>query len=189
MLTGKPSSLCDRNNHDWAPSQYLGHQSVEKLDIQRYPRVNEREEKQRRSECAAALSALSAQTTRAELEESMTIAESQMDSWETKNTNKSRIVEMETEVHRLTAENIALKATLKEIRMDEHSLVNDNYRVLFYTSLPNWMLLSAVFNLVQPFLCKSSNCMVKIWQTDLKISINRLFHGYSYVFLMCCIIG
>ena len=71
---------------------------MEKLDTQQCSRVNEREEKRKRSECAAALLASSPQTTRAKLGVSMDTAKSQMDSCEKEtqtNTDMSQIVEMD----------------------------------------------------------------------------------------------
>ncbi|XP_046862047.1 uncharacterized protein LOC124455458, partial [Xenia sp. Carnegie-2017] len=50
FVTGKPSALTDQTNPDWAPSQNLGHTYVEKVDVDRYARISERNEKRKRSE-------------------------------------------------------------------------------------------------------------------------------------------
>ena len=54
---GKPSSIYDKDNPDWAPSQKLGYDcnKVKESSQERYNRAQERVEKRRRSEGAIAL--------------------------------------------------------------------------------------------------------------------------------------
>ncbi|XP_046857605.1 uncharacterized protein LOC124451005 [Xenia sp. Carnegie-2017] len=47
FVTGKPSALTDQTNPDWAPSQNLGHTYVEKVDVDRYARISERNENEK----------------------------------------------------------------------------------------------------------------------------------------------
>jgi hypothetical protein len=160
--TDKPSSLRDKTNPDWAPSQYLGCQLDEENDIQQhFPGNGLEEERERLSDSSEALLALSGHGQTGEAVESTDTAERQINSNTCEqevqtNMAMKEIEDIETEIGRLTAEKGALKAKLKEMSLDEEAFMNDNKRVLFYTGLPNWMLLSAVFNLVQPFLSQSA---------------------------------
>ena len=66
---GKPSSIYDKDNPDWAPSQKLGYDcnKVKESSQERYNQAQERVEKRRRSEGAIALMELS----KAAMEETM----------------------------------------------------------------------------------------------------------------------
>ncbi|XP_022808109.1 uncharacterized protein LOC111345105 [Stylophora pistillata] len=69
FISGKPSSIYDKDNPDWAPSQKLGYDcnKVKESSQERYNRAQERVEKRRRSEGAIALMELS----KAAMEETM----------------------------------------------------------------------------------------------------------------------
>ena len=62
-FVGKPSSIYDKENPDWAPTQKLSYdfQRVTASTQERYNRSQERNEKRRRSEGAIALMELSKQ--------------------------------------------------------------------------------------------------------------------------------
>ncbi|XP_022791500.1 uncharacterized protein LOC111330813 [Stylophora pistillata] len=61
FISGKPSSIYDKENPDWAPNQNLGYdfRGVSVTSNERYERSQGRIEKRRRSECASALLELS----------------------------------------------------------------------------------------------------------------------------------
>ena len=65
IFLGKPASIYDTTNPDWAPSQKLGYnyQGVSESSQKRHERSKERVEKRRRSDCASALLELSNQST------------------------------------------------------------------------------------------------------------------------------
>ena len=69
IFLSKPSSIYDKDNPDWAPSQKLGYDcnKVKESSQERYNRAQERVEKRRRSEGAIALLELS----KATMEETM----------------------------------------------------------------------------------------------------------------------
>ncbi|XP_078382409.1 uncharacterized protein LOC144665109, partial [Oculina patagonica] len=140
FITGKPSSIYDKNNPDWAPSQNLGHdyQKVTPESQERYNRTQERNEKRRRSESAFALLELSKPSTTEEQ------ANTYIDGSNCKACQTDITAEYFTETlenaARLEKENASLKEKLKLNSLCKDSFEEDNEKVLFYTGLPNWML-------------------------------------------------
>ena len=74
---GKPSSIYDKDNPDWAPSQKLGSDciKVKESSQERYNRARERVEKRRKSEGAIALMELSKATMEETMDASVTVEE------------------------------------------------------------------------------------------------------------------
>ena len=74
---GKPSSIYDKDNPDWAPSQKLGYDcnKVTESSQERYNWAQERVEKWRRSEGAIALLELSKATMKETMDTGVTVEE------------------------------------------------------------------------------------------------------------------
>ncbi|XP_046856171.1 uncharacterized protein LOC124449281 [Xenia sp. Carnegie-2017] len=174
FATGKPSALTDQTNPDWAPSQNLGHTYVEKVDVDRYARISERNEKRKRSESIeTVLSAVTQSTLTNHLVDeehgatSASLSESESNNkYSQTELSLDKITAMKSEINRLTQENLELKNKISDVTLDEKSFLNDDEKVLFYTGLPNWKILSATLEL--------------IWLIDLETSTRELYQEFSY---------
>ena len=156
---GKPSSIFDKNNPDWAPSQNLGHdyQKVTATSQERYNRTQERNEKRRRSGSAFAFLELSKPST-TEDQANTYIDESNCKACQTDITAEYFTETLEND-ERLEKENASLKEKLKLNSLCKESFEEDNEKVLFYTGLPNWMVLLCVFNFVKDLLQSSKGVL------------------------------
>ena len=69
-----------------------------------------------------------------------------------------------------------LKDKLNHVSLDEDSLKDDDERVLFYTGLPNWQILSSILCLIFGSLSQSATCVLSPFQqlllTLMKLRIN-----------------
>ena len=146
-FSGKPSTIYDKNNPDWAPSQNLGYdfRGVSVTSRARYERTQGRSEKRRRSECASALLDLSCHQPSDEIEdvdEDLSLIED------------STVKDCQTDITGdyitgLEKENTSLKEKLKMSSLNEDSFKGDNEKVLFYTGLPKWSLLLCLFDFLK----------------------------------------
>ena len=92
---GKPSSIYDKDNPDWAPSQKLGYDcnKVTESSQERYNRAQERVEKRRRSEGAIALLELSKATMEETMDTGVTVEESNCKACQTETGATARVPE------------------------------------------------------------------------------------------------
>ncbi|XP_046860953.1 uncharacterized protein LOC124454191 [Xenia sp. Carnegie-2017] len=194
FVTGKPSALTDQTNPDWAPSQNLGHTYVEKVDVDRYARISERNEKRKRSESIeTVLSAVTQSTLTTHLVDeehgatSASLSESESNNkYSQTELSLDKITAMKIEINRLTQENLELKNKISDMTIDEKSFLNDDEKVLFYTGLPSWKILSATLELVRPYLMHSPKCSLSPFRelllTVMKLRLNLTGEDLAYRF-------
>ena len=137
-MLGKPSSVYEKDNPDWAPSQKLGYDynKVTESSQERYNRAQERVEKRRRSEGAITLMELSKTTMEEIMDAGVTVEELNCKACQTDITDVYSTELMEN-AETLKKENAALKERLKQNSPSQGSFEEDNDEVLFYTELPN----------------------------------------------------
>ena len=150
---GKPSSIYDKDNPDWAPSQKLGYDcnKVKESSQERYNRAQERVEKRGRSEGAIALMELSKATMEETMDAGVTVEELNCKACQTDITSEY-FTELIQNEETLKKENAALKEQLKQNSLSQDSFEEDNDTVLFCTGLPNWTLVLCIFNFVKDLL-------------------------------------
>jgi hypothetical protein len=79
------------------------------------------------------------------------------------------------ESERLLQENLGLKQKLQGNSLNEAWLKDDDEKVLFYTGLPNWLVLLTVFDLIKNFLSHSAkSCLTPFQQLLLTLMRLRL---------------
>ena len=107
---GKPSSIYDKDNPDWAPSQKLGYDcnKVKESSQERYNRAQERVEKRRRSEGAIALMELSKTAMEETMDAGVTVEELNCKACQTDITSEY-FTELIQNEETLKKENAALK--------------------------------------------------------------------------------
>ena len=146
-FSGKPSTIYDKNNPDWAPNQNLGYdfRGVSVTSHERYERTQGRSEKRRRSECASALLDLSCHQSSDEIgnvdEDASLFEDSTVKGCQTDITGDY--------ITGLEKENTSLKEKLKMSSLNEDSFKGDNEKVIFYTGLPKWSLLLCLFDFLK----------------------------------------
>ena len=150
---GKPSSIYDKDNPDWAPSQKLGYDcnKVTESSQERYNRAQDRVAKRRRSEAAIALMELSKPTMEETMDTGVTVEELNWKAFQTYITSEYFTELIENE-EKLIKENAALKEQLKQNSLSQDSFEEDHDKVLFYTGLPNLTLVLCMFNFVKDLL-------------------------------------
>ena len=134
---GKPSSIYDKDNPDWAPSQKLGYDcnKVKESSQEKYNRAQERVEKRQKSEGAIALLELSKATMEETVDVGVTVEELNCKACQTDITTEY-FTELIQNEETLKKENAALKEQLKQNSLSQDSFKEDNDKVLFYTGLP-----------------------------------------------------
>ena len=128
---GKPSSIYDKDNPDWAPSQKLGYDcnKVKESSQDRYNRAQERVEKRRRSEGAIALMELSKATMEETVDVGVSVEELNCKACQTDITSEY-FTELIQNEETLKKENAALKEQLKQNSLSQDSFKEDNDKVL-----------------------------------------------------------
>lgn len=66
-----------------------------------------------------------------------------------------------------------MKKQLKDNTLDEEWLKNNDEKVLFYTGLPNWLILISVFSLIKDYPFQSPKCVFNTFQQFL-LTLMRL---------------
>ncbi|CAH3164799.1 unnamed protein product, partial [Pocillopora meandrina] len=124
---GKPSSIYDKDNPDWAPSQKLGYDcnKVKESSQERYNRAQERVEKRRRSEGAIALMELSKAAMEETMDAGVTVEELNCKACQTDITSEY-FTELIQNEETLKKENAALKEQLKQNSLSQDSFEEDN---------------------------------------------------------------
>ena len=177
IVSGKPAALFDQTNPDWAPSVNLGYQNTPQSS-RRYERATERKVKKKRLDVAESLIQLSnyTETSRDEqvdIMESVTPATCRFElkgnlSIETCNGRKptasaddsgcpSTINKLTMEeLNRLTVENLELKAEIKSNEISPENFDGNDERVRYFTGLPSYLTLMALFNFLKPFIPRTA---------------------------------
>ena len=116
---GKPSSIYDKDNPDWTPSQKLGYDcnKVTESSQERYNPAKERVVKRRRTEGAIALIELS----KATMDTGVTVDELNCKAFQTDITSEY-FTELNENEEKLRKQNAALKEQLKQ-----NSLIQDSF--------------------------------------------------------------
>ena len=130
---GKPSSIYDKDNPDWAPSQKLGYdcKKVKDSSQDRYNRAQERVEKRRRSEGAIALMELSKATMEETVDVGVSVEELNCKACQTDITSEY-FTELIQNEETLKKENATLKEQLKQNSLSQDSFEEDNDKVLTF---------------------------------------------------------
>ena len=182
---GKPSSIYDKDNPDWAPSQKLGYDcnKVKESSQERYNRAQERVEKRRRSEGAIALMELSRATMEETMDAGVTVEELNCKACQTDITSEY-FTELIQNEETLKKENAALKEQLKQNSLSQDSFEEDNDKVLFYTGLPNWTLVLCIFNFVKDLLQSKGmlSPFQKLLMTIIRLRLNLSGRDLGYRF-------
>ena len=150
---GKPSSIYDKDNPDWAPSLKLGYdcKKVKDSSPDRYNRAQERVEKRRRSEGAIALMELSKATMEETVDVGVSVEELNCKACQTDITSEYFTDLIQNE-ETLKKENAALKEQLKQNSLSQDSFKEDNDKVLTFAIsrrfAPNFLHRTS---LTQPF--------------------------------------
>ena len=154
---GKPSSIYDKDNPDWAPSQKLGYDcnKVKESSQERYNRAQERVEKRRRSEGAIALLELSKATMEETMDTGVTVEELNCKACQTDITS-GYFTELIENEEKLKKENAALKEQLKQNSLSEDSFEEDDDEVLFYNYVKDLSQSKGVLSSFQKFLMNLS---------------------------------
>ena len=150
---GKPSSIYDKDNPDWAPSQKLGYylNKVKESSQDRHNRAQERVEKRRRSDGAIALMELSKATMEETVYAGVSVEELNCKACQTDITSEYFTDLIQNE-ETLKKENAALKEQLKQNSLSQDSFKEDNDKVLTFAInrrfAPNFLHRTS---LTQPF--------------------------------------
>jgi len=197
IFAGKPSNLYDTTNPDWAPSLRLDGTEVQKTrtDKKRYDRVKKRTEMKAVHEMAHVL-----------LDISTTLHEEQNDKRivchffkrgplaENETTDKQTQTEedwsmsdkLRQECQRLLEENNKLMKRLLEYKLTEEGLQNDDKKVSYYTGLPQFLTLMALYNLLEAFIPSSKFLEItkfqKLMLVLMKLRLNLPTQDLAYRF-------
>ncbi|XP_062576036.1 uncharacterized protein LOC134237904 [Saccostrea cucullata] len=176
FVTGKPSSLYQDCDPDWAPSKNLGHQKSQPVQPtpDRTIRIKGRVEKKKYFEAARSLISLFESRG---TEDDENPPEEPEQSSELSTTNESglssqselcqcgvTISTMETEVNHLTVENNSLKEQLKSTTLTEETFRKDDEKVKSFTGLPSFAVLITLYAYVESVLVQGYNSALSKFQ-------------------------
>ncbi|CAL4145287.1 unnamed protein product, partial [Meganyctiphanes norvegica] len=78
------------------------------------------------------------------------------------------------ELQRLLTENLALRRQISQLQISEDMLKVDSKMVNYYTGLPNYAVLSAVYKLIEPYIDKARSNITKFQQMLIVLMKMRL---------------
>lgn len=182
---GKPSSLYDHTNPDWAPTLNLGHgkvkQSASTSDSNRHKRSLVRREKKKSMDAATTI--LQPQHASEEVNDDDAMS-TDSDSGTATQTdlNSETVSAMQAELQRLITENRTLKDKLnqEQNRFDENFFKNDQEKVKYYTGLPDFLTLNVLYAFVEPYIAHNSSCVLTKFQT-LVLALIKLRLNISHI--------
>lgn len=179
-FVGKPASLYDKTNCDWAPTINLGHDKLKPSDgatsLSRYERKVDRAANRARLDMANTL--LSMQTSLVEDRAHDVVPPAADDDTKECQTDMSGDVVrgMEEEMRRLTLENSSLKLELASAKLTECSLAGNDNKVNFLSGLPTHYILMQLYNFVSPRLNETHRSSLTKFQqllmTLMKLRLN-----------------
>uniref|UniRef100_A0A3Q2YXE4 Uncharacterized LOC109516790 n=1 Tax=Hippocampus comes TaxID=109280 RepID=A0A3Q2YXE4_HIPCM len=155
-ISGKPH-LYDETDPDWAPSKLLGYEtprSPSKAAI-RHERLLNRKDARKKTEAAMSLLEL------------------------------STYLQLKKENQPLTKQNECLKSIVHKMKANlPEDFENDNDKVKYYTGLPSFMTLMALFNLLAPEMSENRNSTLNKFQnlTLMRLRLNMPIIDLSYRF-------
>ncbi|XP_036006874.1 uncharacterized protein LOC118567034 [Fundulus heteroclitus] len=203
FVTGKPAALFDCDNPDWAPSLLLGHSKVKPasdLTASRKERVQQRAHKRKLYDAAESLISLS-KSFKPNKDLEISGVEPLPDTDETltaepnsvacqTDISMSLIDDMQSELNRLTQENMELRIKVEESTVCQRTFENDDGKVKFYTGLPSFTLLMLLFNYISDeLICGPSSCLNKFQQmvlTLMRLRLNLSVQDIAYHFNVSC---
>ncbi|XP_014678815.1 PREDICTED: uncharacterized protein LOC106818641 [Priapulus caudatus] len=183
FITGKPSTLFDCTNPDWAPTINLGHDKVTEAsaarDSKRYKRTLGREEKKKSFDAASALLQLQIPYDEDEPGSTNTVHEIATEIPTQTDLKAAAIAAMQTELQRLLTENKNLKQQLSSEKMKfDLNFFNDeddDEKVKYYTGLPDFRTLKILYQYVEPYIPHSrASVLTKFQQLSLCLVKLRL---------------
>ena len=71
---------------------------------------------------------------------------------------------MHAEMQRLLTENMRLREENQALHLTEHSFMRNDEKVHFYTGLPSFSVLRAVFDLLSPHITSQAKCSLSQFQ-------------------------
>lgn len=168
FLLGKPSSLIEENNPDWAPSQNLGHQysEVSQNSKGRHDRLQDRQRKQSISQ----------------LEESVSDNTTEIGG------NVSMCSQTDLSMNQyeeLLIENESLRKELGKYKLDIDSFIDNDKKTLHFTGLPNWQLLFSLYEYVKEDLGRASSVLTpfqKLLLTIMRMKLSATGSDLAYRF-------
>ena len=144
-FSGKPAELYDEQNPDWIPSLNMGYQ-CKTGSLVRFERAKKRTECQLQQK--PELDASASEDMSVEKHADMDREDSTCDLGVQ---TMPYLESLESEVQSLRLENSDLKIKLDCYTFSEKSF-QDQTRVKYYTGLPNFLMLMALFNYLSPYI-------------------------------------
>ena len=187
-ISGKPCQLYNNLNPDWVPTANLGHDKVFQSPPpsalnSRYARNINRSSKKKQSEAASALLQLqdTDNTSTVSVEQDVETGTcSQTD------VGMDLIGSMESEMQRLLEENNKLKNICNETVFSHEYFIDNNAKVKYYTGLPNYNVLMAVFRLLEHHIPITDRSSLSKFQqlilTLIKLRLSLSVQDISYRF-------
>ncbi|XP_002731860.1 uncharacterized protein LOC100372863, partial [Saccoglossus kowalevskii] len=181
----------DRNNPDWAPSLNLGHLKVKESSastaVARFERVLQREKKKNDLEAASALLDLVNCNDRDDSTDYHEYSKEGFSSVGIQTDLTVAVIEaMEAEINCLRDEKNKLKAKNDQMDLNQEFFKGDDYRVKFYTGLPNFLVLMHVFSFVEPYISAGNKSSLTKFQqlilTLLRCRLNLSVQDLAYRF-------
>ena len=164
IFVGKPATLFDFNDPDWAPTLKLGHNKLSDVlssqNTARHDRFVARRER------------ISNQSTSAQMDNPC--QEQESGTYSQTELVGNTIAAIQEELQRLLAENIKLKEKVASTTINEE-FFKDNETVKEYTGLPNISTLTVLYNCVKEFIPHTgSSALTKFQQLILVLMRLRL---------------
>ncbi|WAR11745.1 hypothetical protein MAR_025925 [Mya arenaria] len=148
----KPADLYDQLNPDWAPTVKMGHIRTFMSPSPSKSRYNRSLNRSvRKQHTAAAMSLLELRCSTPELEsEDVDVGVMESGTSTQTDIDKNLLTAIESELQVLQKENREMKAMLEEKKLDESFFRNDSAKVKYYTGLPDFTVLQALYHYVEP---------------------------------------
>lgn len=90
------------------------------------------------------------------------------------------------ELNRLTMENQQLKKKIRSNEFSKEAFENDDSKVKYYTGLPNFLVLMALFNLIQPYITETGQSSLtklqKLLMVLIRLRLNSPLQDLAYRF-------
>ncbi|XP_064479223.1 uncharacterized protein LOC135392443 [Ornithodoros turicata] len=206
FVQGEPATLHDVNHPDWAPSVSLGYERRTSSGLEKYQRLKQRTEKKQEVDAAEALLRLQQAHTPAsvagtpdmsgtEVCELALVQENATNDEETESLpgcavgtdlTMSDISNLQAENHKQNEEVYRLRSELSRHILDEDTFRANERMVTFYTGLPNFAILLAVFHFLEDSVahgpCNSLTRFQEMIVTLMRFRLNSPLQDLAYRF-------
>lgn len=193
FITGHASKLYDTNNPDWAPSLLLGYgtssPTTPASQKSRYERSIIRSGKKQLYSTATTLIDFHNQTIAEHHAENCSDSgiscQTDMGGVDIDEREKY-ITVLNTEIQNLRTEVMDLRNKITNFSLSPDSFQNNEEKVKFYTGLPNFLTLMAIFDLIKDHLNDSSRSMLTPFQQmmvclmKIRLNLSHLDLAYRY---------